>query len=187
MSQPAEQKKDIYEELLNLPENRVGEILNGELHTQPRPAPKHALAASYLGADLVEPYGKGRVGPGGWWILDQPEIHLGDHILVPDLAGWKKERMPKLPETTFFTLAPDWVCEVLSQYTARKDRVIKTPLYAEYGVSHIWLIDPAINTLETYRLDNQHWKLIGAFSQGDQVSAEPFQEITIDLSLLWSE
>lgn len=185
MSHPAERADDVHEAFLNLPENIVGEILNGELHTQPRPSPKHALAASYLGHDLVGPYGKGRGGPGGWWILDEPEIHLNDDILVPDIAGWKKERMPRLPETPFFGLAPDWICEVLSQSTAGKDRIKKMPLYAKYRVADIWLLDPVVRTLETYQLDDRHWKLIGTFSEDDQVSAEPFQEVTIHLSSLW--
>ena len=187
MPRTAEQPDAVHEAFLNLPENIVGEILNGELHTQPRPSPKHALAASYLGDDLVGPYGKGRGGPGGWWIIDEPEIHLNGDIMVPDMAGWKKERMPKLPETAFFGLAPDWVCEVLSLHTARKDRIEKMPLYAEYGVSHIWLIDPLIKTLEAFRLENGYWQLIGAFSEGNRVSVEPFQETMIDLASLWEE
>ncbi len=187
MSQTAKRPDSVYEAFLNLPENIVGEILNGELHTQPRPAPKHALAASYLGGDLVGPYGKGRGGPGGWWIIDEPEIHLGQDILVPDLAGWQKARMPRLPETAFFSLPPDWVCEVMSRQTARKDRITKMPLYAGYGVQYIWLVDPLIKTLEAYRLENQYWKLIGTFAESDRASVEPFGETAIDLSLLWEE
>ena len=112
MSQAVKQPGDIYQELLNLPDDITGEIINGELHTQPRPAPRHALASSSLGGELDGPYFKGRGGPGGWWIIDETEIHLADDVLVPDIAGWKKERMPKLPETAFFDVSPDWVCEV---------------------------------------------------------------------------
>jgi len=104
MSQAVKQS-DVYQDLLNLPENIIGEIINGELHTQPRPAPRHALASSSLGGELDGPYFKGRGGPGGWWIIDEPEIHLGDDVLVPDIAGWKKERLPKLPETAFFNVS----------------------------------------------------------------------------------
>jgi len=111
MSQAVKQS-DVYQDLLNLPENITGEIINGELHTQPRPAPRHALASSSLGGELDGPYFKGRGGPGGWWIIDEPEIHLGDDVLVPNIAGWKKERLPKLPETAFFDVSPDWICEV---------------------------------------------------------------------------
>ena len=186
MSQAVKQS-DVYQDLLNLPENIIGEIINGELHTQPRPSPRHALASSSLGGELDGLYFKGRGGPGGWWIIDEPEIHLGDDVLVPDIAGWKKERMPKFPETAFFNVSPEWVCEVLSQNTVRKDRIFKMPLYAKYGVQHIWLLDPLAKTLEVYQLETQYWKLIGTFSGNDNVSILPFQEISIDLSFLWGE
>ena len=185
MKETADQLGDVYQELLDLPENMHGEIINGELHTQPRPAPKHALAASYLGSDLVGPYGKGRGGPGGWWIIDEPEIHLGSDIFVPDIAGWKKERMPLLPETAYFDLSPDWICEVISQSTARKDRVLKMPLYAKNKVQYIWLIEPITKILEVYQLEGPYWTLIGTFADSDKVTIAPFTEISIDLSFLW--
>jgi Uma2 family endonuclease len=185
MKETAEQLGDVYQELLDLPENMHGEIIDGELHTQPRPAPKHALASSYLGSDLVGPYGKGVGGPGGWWIIDEPEIHLGSDIFVPDIAGWTKERMPQLPETAYFDLSPDWICEVISQSTARKDRVLKMPLYAKNKVQYIWLIEPITKILEVYQLDGQYWRLIGTFADSDKVTIAPFTEISIDLSFLW--
>ncbi len=141
-----------YEDLFDLPENLVGEIIHGQLITHPRPAPKHAVASSAIGDELVSPFQKGRGGPGGWWILDEPELHLGPHILVPDLAGWRRERMPEMPDTAYFTLPPDWVCEVLSPDTARTDRADKMPIYAEYGVPFLWLIDPVPRTLEIFVL-----------------------------------
>ncbi len=113
-----------YEDLFDLPENLVGEIIYGQLITHPRPAPKHAVTSSAIGDELVSPFQKGRGGPGGWWILDEPELHLRPHILVPDLAGWRRERLPVIPDTAFFTLPPDWVCEVLSPGTARTDRAL---------------------------------------------------------------
>jgi Uma2 family endonuclease len=130
-------KPATYQDILDAPENLVAEIINGELHTQPRPAPHHSRASSSLGDELVSPFDKGRGGPGGWWILDEPELHLGHDVLVPDIGGWRRERMPRLPDTAWFELAPDWVCEVLSPGTARKDRVLKMPLYARYGVQHL--------------------------------------------------
>ena len=187
MPKTAESKRNLYQEVLDLPENMVGEIIDGELYTQPRPAPRHSLAASNLGADIVFPYHKGRGGPGGWWILFEPEIHLDKQVVVPDIAGWKKDCLPQLPETAFFELAPDWVCEVLSPSTARKDRILKLPLYAEHGVGHAWLIDPVLKTLEAYQLEDRFWKLIGAFSEKDVVSIAPFDEIAIELKLLWVE
>ena len=187
MPETAEPKRDLYRELLDLPENMVGEIINGELYSQPRPAPRHSMASSSLGDELVSPFQKGRGGPGGWWILDEPEIHLDRQVMVPDIAGWKKDRLPQLPETAWFALAPDWACEVLSPSTARKDRIVKMPVYAEHGVCHVWLIDPALKTLEAYQLEDRFWKLIGAFSENDVVSIAPFEEIAIELELLWAE
>jgi hypothetical protein len=108
-----------YDDLLQVPENLVAEIIHGQLITHPRPAPRHAWASSSLGGELVSPRDKGRGGPGGWWILDEPELHLGPHVLVPTLAGWRRERLPTLPEAAWFELTPDWICEVLSPSTAR--------------------------------------------------------------------
>lgn len=187
MPQTATKINDVYQEFLNLPENMVGEIINSKLHAQPRPAPKHALATSCLGDDLIGPYYKGRGGPGGWWILFEPEIHLDDDIVVPDMAGWRKEKMPRLPDTAYFKLAPDWICEVLSPGTVRKDRVLKMPLYAKYQVRWIWLIDPIAKTLEAYQLENRYWTLIGAFAENDIVSIVPFKDISVDLSFLWED
>ncbi len=108
-------------------------------------------------------------------------------VLVPDIAGWQKERMPKLPATAFFEATPDCVCEVLSPGTVRKDRIIKMPIYAKYSVQYIWLIDPLAKTLEAFQLEAQYWKLIGTFSENDPVSIAPFHEISFDLSVLWGE
>lgn len=107
-------KRATYEDVLQAPPNLVAEIINGRLQTHPRPAPRHAVAASSLGGELVNPFQQGRGGPGGWWILGEPELHLGEHVLVPDLAGWRRERMPRIPETAWLELPPDCVCEILS-------------------------------------------------------------------------
>jgi hypothetical protein len=124
------------------------------------------LAASSLGEELTGPVQKGRGGgPGGWWILDEPELHLGADILVPDLAGWRRSRMPTLPETAFFALAPDWACWVLSPSTAQMDRVDKLPIYASHGVNHAWLVDPEAKTLEILSLHEGHWRLEIAFKR----------------------
>ena len=185
MSLPAE-KPTRYEDLFDLPENLVGEILNGEFHTHPRPAPKHALAYSALGYNVGGPYGGGIGGPGGWWILDEPELHLGGDILVPDLAGWRRERMPELPETAWFELAPDWACEILSPSTARVDRVVKMPIYAREGVKHLWLVDPELKTLEIYALtDDGHWLLLDSLKDEAPVSQPPFDAIEFSLGVLW--
>jgi Uma2 family endonuclease len=125
----AKKRPATYADLLALPENVVGEIVDGELIVSPRPAPAHAIATSSLGGEIMRPFGRGRGGPGGWLIVDEPELHLGEQVLVPDLAGWLRERMPRLPETAWFELRPDWVCEVLSPSTAILDRTRKQEIY----------------------------------------------------------
>ncbi len=176
-----------YEDLFDLPEHLVGEIINGRLITHPRPAPKHALAYSSIGDEIHGPFHKGKGGPGGWWILDEPEIHLAGDILVPDLAGWRRSRMPRLPETAWFELAPDWVCEILSPATARTDRGEKMPIYAAWGVPHLWLVDPDLRTLETYALHEGRWLLLTTLSEDDPVCQPPFDAITFSLASLWPD
>ncbi|MGH8553299.1 MAG: Uma2 family endonuclease [Methylococcales bacterium] len=185
MTRPA-QRFATYADLFDLPEHVIGEIIHGQLITQPRPAPKHALASSGIGMKFGDPFQYGRGGPGGWWILFEPELHLGPHILVPDLAGWRRERMPSLPEEAYFNLAPDWVCEVMSPATARIDRAVKMPTYAEQGVNWLWLVDPDIRTLEVYRLFEGHWLLEDTWKDDDSVRAAPFAEVVLQLDDLWA-
>ena len=144
-------RRATYRDVLEAPPHKVAEIVAGTLHTNPRPAPRHAHASSALGAKIGDPFGYGG-GPGGWWILDEPELHLGEDILVPDIAGWRRERMPDLPDTPYFPLAPDWVCEVLSPSTRDLDRHGKRPIYAREGVNHLWFVDPAARA--TWRSSN---------------------------------
>lgn len=187
MSQAA-LKLACYDDILDLPEHLVGEILNATLYTQPRPASKHALAYSALGFLVGGPFHGGIGGPGGWWILDEPELHLGADVLVPDLAGWRRERMPVIPDTAWFELAPDWVCEILSPSTASKDRAIKRPIYAREGVEHLWLIDPQARTLEVYRLQaDGHWLLLDTLKDDSSVSQPPFEAVTFPLNALWTD
>ena len=186
MIEPA-RRKATYDDILDLPEHLVGEILGGQLHTHPRPAPKHARAYSSLGGNLGGAYDWGAGGPGGWWILDEPEVHLGGDVLVPDIAGWRRERMPALPDAAWFELAPDWVCEILSPATARTDRALKMPIYAREGVPHLWLVDPDARTLEVYRLqDGGHWLLLTTLKDDDSVSQPPFDAIAFPLASLWA-
>ncbi len=172
---------------MQIPEHLVAEIINGRLVTHLRLAPRHLRASSRLGGELDDPFDQGRGGPGGWWILDGPELHLGPQVLVPDLAGWRRGRMPKLPETAWFELAPDWVCEVMSPSTARIDRVEKLPIYAAAGVGHVWLIDPILQTLEAFALHEAQWLLLGVCEGASPVSLPPFDAVTCDLSGLWED
>lgn len=174
-----------YEDLLDLPENVVGEIVDGMVRVSPRPAPKHAFAVLNLGSDLRDPFGRGRGGPGGWLILFEPELHLGPNVLVPDLAGWRKERMPNLPESAWFETPPDWVCEVLSPSTARLDRAHKLPVYAEEGVRWVWLVDPELMTIEVFDLSRSPWVFVGIWEGRRAVRLPPFDAIELDLGGIW--
>lgn len=188
MSQSRPARPATYDDLLALPEHVIGEIIGGELIVSPRPSPRHAVTTSVLSGELGPPYhGRGRGGPGGWWILFEPELHLHDDILVPDLAGWRRSRLPTIPETAFFTLAPDWVCEVLSPGTARLDRQKKLAVYGREGVFHAWLIDPIQRTLEVLRLEGRHWIIAGIHADQDEVRAEPFEATMLPLGRLWAD
>jgi Uma2 family endonuclease len=186
----AKVKPATYEDLLRLPENMVGEIIDGELVATPRPAARHSLAASMLGGDLTVSFGrnpKGGGGPGGWWILDEPELHFGKDVLVPDLAGWRRERMPKVPDTTAIELAPDWVCEVVSPSTARIDRTRKMRVFKRVKVGHLWLLDPIARTLEVFRLESKGWLRVSDHDGNEPVRAEPFEAVQLDPSQWWGE
>jgi Uma2 family endonuclease len=176
-----------YDEVLDAPAHLVAEILDGTLHTHPRPAPRHARAAGRLLGRIDDPFDRGRGGPGGWVILIEPELHLARDVIVPDVAGWRRERMPKLPETAWFELAPDWVCEVLSPSTARVDRQIKMRIYAANGVPNVWLVDPLAQTLESYRLENGRWVLLATHGGDETVAIEPFEAVPTALAELWAE
>jgi Uma2 family endonuclease len=178
-------KPATYEDLLALPENWVGELVAGEMLASPRPATRHALVSSALGGELIAPFQRGRGGPGGWWILDEPELHLGEEVLVPDLAGWRRTRMPVPPDQPFFSLAPDWVCEVLSPSTAGFDRVRKMPVYLRERVGHVWLIEPLTRTLEVFQNENERWILVGNYAGDQRVRAAPFEAVELELEALW--
>jgi Uma2 family endonuclease len=178
----------LYDAYLEVPEHQRAEIVNGTLYVMSRPAPPHANAASMLGVEIGGPFQRGRGGPGGWWIFDEPELQLvPKEPIAPDLAGWRRERMPQVPKTTWFTLVPDWVCEVLSRSTEKIDRDEKLPYYAAHGVPHVWLIDPIDKRLEVYTLhgSTQRWREVRIYEGDATVRADPFGAIELDLSALW--
>ena len=181
-------RRATYDDILNAPKHVVAEIIDGELSLLPRPAKPHAAAATALGEELGPPFKRGRGGPGGWIILDEPELHLAADVIVPDLAGWRRERMPYLSnEEPFFTLAPDWACEVLSPSTAATDRSQKLPIYSRELVGHIWLVDPLQRTLEVLRREGSRWLILGVYRGDAKVRAEPFDAIELDLAVLWAD
>ena len=174
----------LYREFDAVPEGYFAEIAGGEVRVLPRPGPRHARAASKLGALLDGPFGFDADPPGGWVIIDEPDIRFGDDVRAPDLAGWRTERYAEPPSGPY-VVAPDWICEVLSPTTARFDRAEKMPLYAEHQVAHLWLIDPAPQTLEVYRREGTLWLAIATYAGDQSVRAEPFQASEIDLGTLW--
>jgi Uma2 family endonuclease len=179
-----------YDDLLQVPDTMVAEIIDGELYATPRPASPHALAASAIGIDLGGPFHRapdGPQAPGGWWILDEPELHLGTDVLVPDLAGWRREKMPALPNVAAFTRAPDWACEVVSPTTASIDRVRKMRIYARESVGHLWLVEPLAKTLEVYRLQADQWLVASTHAGSERVRAEPFDAVELDIARWWLE
>ncbi|HEY5611649.1 MAG TPA: Uma2 family endonuclease [Thermoanaerobaculia bacterium] len=175
-----------YEDVIAAPSDKVAELLEGDLYLSPRPSPRHANAASALAADLHDAFQRGRSGPGGWWILFEPEVHLNDDVLVPDIAGWRREGLPELPRIRWFESAPDWLCEVLSPSTARIDREKKLPIYATAGVEFVWLVDPSLKTLEVLRREGNRFILVNAHFGEASISAPPFEEVTIELGPLWT-
>jgi Uma2 family endonuclease len=180
------QRAATYDDLLAVPEPLVAEILFGELVTHPRPAPRHARVASRLEMILGPPFDLGDAGPGGWVFFDEPELHLGEHIVVPDLAAWQRERLTDFPDTAWFEVAPDWVCEVLSPSTEGYDRGDKRLIYAAAGVGHVWHINPLLKMLEVYELSDGKWLLLDVFRDNAQVAAAPFADFSFSLDLLWT-
>jgi len=182
-------RKATYDDLLRVPDTMVAEIVDGELYTSPRPATPHARAevavARALGPFDDDPSSSGAVG--GWWILIEPELHLGEDVLVPDLAGWRRSRMPAIPNAAAIALAPDWVCEIVSPRTSRLDRAHKMPAYAREGVEHLWLIEPLGRTLEVYRIEGGPWVLVETHADAARARVAPFEALEVDLSRWWLE
>ncbi len=180
-------KPATYADIEALPENVVGEIIDDELFVSPRPRTRHGYVANAINADLVNPFQRGNGGPGGWWLLPEPELHLGKQVIVPDIAGWRKERMPFVPDVVGVKLAPDWVCEILSPSTWRLDRMKKMRKYARHEVGHAWLVDPVMRTLEVFRRQGEAWLLLDIYGDDQRIRAEPFDAIELDLARWWPQ
>jgi Uma2 family endonuclease len=175
-----------YADIEALPGNMVGEIIFGVLHAHPRPAPRHAVAANQLGYEVSGLFGRRGVGgPGGWIFMVEPELHFGPHVVVPDIAGWRRERLTPFPETAYISTAPDWLAEVLSPSTQAIDRTDKLAVYAQYGVKHCWYVDPIARTLEVLESRDGKWLLMAACKNDDAVTAPPFEAHTFALDVLW--
>ena len=158
----------------------------GVVHAHPRPANAHANATSALHGELEPPFRRGRGGPGGWFILHEPELHLGSDVVVPDLAGWRKERLGEIPRAANITVPPDWVCEVLSPSTASFDRGDKLKVWARERVGHVWFVDPEAKMLEVLPFDSTSYRWVDTFAGDGSVRAVPFDAIDLDLGALWN-
>jgi hypothetical protein len=181
-------RRATYDDVLRAPANTVAEVVFGTLHTHPRPSLRHAAASSHLGVLLGGPFRFGHGGPGGWILYDEPELHLGTEpdILVPDLAGWGRERLADVPKDAPWTaIAPDWICEVLSPSTQALDRADKMEVFLRERVGHAWLIDPIAQTLEVYRHGGDVWHRLAVHRGDATVRAEPFEVFELPLGLLW--
>jgi len=183
-------RRATYEDLCKVPDTMVAEIIDGELIVTPRPAFPHARATSVLAVDLGGPFDRppgDPAGAGGWWLLFEPELHLGPDVIVPDYAGWRRDRLPVLPNVAAFDLAPDWVCEVVSPSTGAVDRARKMRVYARERVAHLWIVDPILRTLEVYRLEDARWIVASTHGGTDAVRAEPFDAVELRLARWWLE
>jgi Uma2 family endonuclease len=184
---PTVRRPASYQDVLDAPAHMVAELIEGALHLHPRPSPRHVRASSSLGVRIGGPFDSGPTGPGGWWILDEPEVHFDRDVFVPDLAGWRRERLPALPETAWFEVAPDWVCEVLSAGTRTLDLTDKRRLYAAAGVPFLWFVDPLARTLEAFALRDGAWTLIAALKDDEEVRVAPFDAVAFSLGVLWAD
>jgi Uma2 family endonuclease len=176
-------KRATYDDLRDVPEHFVAEMLDGDLYASPRPALPHANAATGLVTEIRSSFH--RRTPGGWIILVEPELHFGRDVLVPDVAGWRRARLPDVPAEAYLTLAPDWICEVLSPSTEPLDRGTKLRIYAREGVGHAWLVDPLAYTLEVLSLDAGRWTQVGQYEGVARIRAVPFDAIELKLGSLW--
>ena len=176
-----------YEDLKKVPQDRVAQLIAGDLHVLPRPSGAHANLITQLATDLVGPFQKGRGGPGGWVFLFEPELHLGADVVVPDVAGWRSERSPLdlVARQPFFTLSPDWVCEGLSDSTRSLDRVAKLGVYQRERVGWLWFADPVARTLEAFALRDGSYVLLGSWAAGSKARVPPFEALEYTLDEWW--
>lgn len=176
-----------YADIEALPPHVTGELIFSALHTHRRPTPRHGEAASVLQAEIQNSFGRKRGIPGGWIIQVEPELHLGPHVVVPDIGGWRAETLPRLPKTAYFEAAPDWLAEVLSPSTSKIDRTSKLQIYAEYRVKHLWYVDPVIRTLEVFGLSGTNYSIVATLKDEDIIAAPPFETHSFDLTSLWQD
>jgi Uma2 family endonuclease len=173
-----------YEDLLQVPDHKIAEIVDGDLYVSPMPGSLQSISGTRVGLNLGRFYVGGDDGPGGWWFLNRFELHFGADVLVPDVLAWRQSRLPHIPDVAFMTLAPDWICEVLSPETKEVDRK-KLRIYAREGVRHAWLVDPDTQTLDVLRLESGEWLKIATYQDDAVILSEPFDALPFPLGRLW--
>ena len=176
-----------YRDVLDAPLNMVAEFVDGALHLHPRPALRNARASFTRGVRIGGPFDEGRRGPGGWWAIDGPEQHIRPDVLVPDLCGWRRDRMPEIADAPWTELAPDWICEVLGPGTMRIDLTDKRRIYAVAAVAHLWPIDPTARRLEAFAFRDGAWTLTAALKDEEEVRVPPLDAVAFPLSALWPD
>ena len=174
-----------YKDLCEVPDHMVAELIGGDLWVSPRPIVRHSYCAAMLAAELMAPFGQGRGGPGGWWILPECEIHMRGDVLVPDLAGWRRASLPSDPSGAYMSQPPDWACEITSPSTGKLDRVLKAGIYAREGVRHLWLVDPPKRALEVLKLAGGTYVPLLELKEDQLAAAEPFEAVPFPLQRLW--
>jgi Uma2 family endonuclease len=179
--------RDVVEAYRDAPATVVAEVINGVFYAMAKPRPAHQSAGGELYAELSSPFRRGRGGPGGWIILPEPELSLGDlpDLAEPDVAGWRRERLPERPAGAAIAVVPDWVCEIHSNSTRRHDLTVKMPMYLHHGVEHVWLIEPELHTLQVCRHSPAGWLTVLHAVGDDPVRAPPFDAVELDLASLW--
>lgn len=186
MSERAKKYGATYDDVVAAPDDVIAELVSGSLWTSPRPRPRHIHVTSVLGGLLSDPFHRGVRGPGGWWILIEPEVHLWENVFVPDIAGWRRDRLAGLPDAPGITVIPDWICEVLSPSTEEFDRRTKMPLYGYAGVGHMWLVDPNARRLDAFEFQEGSWTRIESHGGDGLIRVPPFDAIEIDLASIWA-
>lgn len=183
--QPAP-RRPTYQDLLRLPDDVRAEIIDAQIVALPTPRPRHSKPQRALGSFIGKPFDDddGFGGPGGWWIFVEVDVQLGEHVVRPDLSGWRRERLPE-PDQRPITLAPDWICEILSESNEAHDRVTKRRLYAEQGVAYYWIVDPEARTLEALRLEAGRWVDAGSFDETETARVAPFEAVELPIGRLF--
>jgi Uma2 family endonuclease len=169
-----------------LPPGIVGEIIDGVLYTMTKPRMRHQRTTARICGKLSDPFDEGNGGPGGWWIVAEPGIELPNTPEIsPDVAGWRRERMPEMPGDEPIRVVPDWTCEILSKTTRRHDLEVKMPYYAKVGVAYHWLVDLEARVLTAYRLDFSEWRVIGTYSNETEARIPPFAAVPLNVASWW--